>query len=67
MPVRRRGHGTGMSEHESQTPHSTEPAEGDVAPGQDESGRTPHTDEPAEGSEAAAEAGVDPENRISGA
>ena len=56
-----------MSEHESQTPHSTEPAEGDVAPGQDDSGRTPHTDEPAEGSEAAAEAGVDPENRISGA
>ena len=29
--------------------HPEEPAEGDVAPGSDETGRTPHPDEPAEG------------------
>jgi len=60
-----------MSESESQTPHPVEPAEGDTAPGSDESGRTPHPSDPAEGSEAAgAEAaaaeGVDPENRVTG-
>ena len=55
-----------MTESASRTPHPVEPAEGDVAPGQDESGSTPHTDEPAEGSEAAAEQGLDPETRITG-
>ena len=55
-----------MTESGSRTPHPVEPAEGDTDPGSDESGRTPHTDEPAEGSEAAAEAGLDPENRITG-
>ncbi|MEU2350396.1 hypothetical protein [Modestobacter sp. NPDC049651] len=49
------------------TPHPTEPAEGAVEPGQDESGRTPHPTEPAEGKEEAAAEGVDPDNRISGA
>jgi len=48
------------------TPHATDPAEGAVDPGQDESGRTPHPSDPAEGSEQAAEAGLDPENRITG-
>ena len=55
-----------MTESASSTPHPVEPAEGDVTPGQDESGRTPHPDEPAEGSEAAAEEGVAPENRVTG-
>jgi len=56
-----------MTESASSTPHSTEPAEGDVSPGQDDGGRTPHTDEPAEGSEAAAAEGADPGNRVTGA
>ena len=56
-----------MTETSGSTPHTDEPAEGAVSPGQEESGRTPHTDEPAEGSEAAAEEGVDPANRVTGA
>lgn len=55
-----------MTESAPRTPHTSEPAEGDVAPGQDEGGRTPHPEEPAEGSEAAAEEGLDPENRVTG-
>jgi hypothetical protein len=55
-----------MTESAPRSPHPVEPAEGDEAPGQDESGRTPHTEEPAEGSDAAAEEGLDPENRITG-
>ena len=55
-----------MTESASSTPHPVEPAEGDVTPGQDESGRTPHPDQPAEGSEQAAEEGLDPENRVTG-
>jgi hypothetical protein len=31
------------------TPHTTEPAEGDDAPGRTVDSRTPHTEEPAEG------------------
>ena len=56
-----------MTESTGTTPHSDEPAEGAVTPGQEGTGRTPHAEEPAEGSEAAAEEGVDPANRITGA
>jgi hypothetical protein len=56
-----------MTESEpNTTPHPVEPAEGDVAPGADESGRTPHPSDPAEGSEQAAEEGLDPGNRVTG-
>jgi hypothetical protein len=59
-----------MTETGSTTPHPVEPAEGDDAPGQDESGRTPHPAQPAEGSEEAAEdgaaKGADPGNRVTG-
>jgi hypothetical protein len=65
--ARSRGHGTGMTESGSRTPHPDQPAEGDTQPGSDESGRTPHPDQPAEGSEEAAQEGLDPENRITGA
>jgi len=54
-----------MTENE-RTPHTPEPAEGAVSPGQDESGRTPHPEQPAEGSEEAAKEGLTPENRITG-
>jgi hypothetical protein len=61
-----RGHGTGMTESASSTPHPVEPAEGADSPGQDESGRTPHPEQPAEGTEDAAQEGTDPENRVTG-
>ena len=55
-----------MTESAGSTPHPVEPAEGDEAPGQDESGRTPHPEQPAEGSEEAAQEGLDPGNRVTG-
>ncbi|SCX45223.1 hypothetical protein SAMN03159343_1547 [Klenkia marina] len=48
--------------------HSEDPAEGADTASTDASGRTPHPEQPAEGAdEADAEAGLDPENRITGA
>ncbi|MGY1838828.1 MULTISPECIES: hypothetical protein [unclassified Modestobacter] len=52
---------------ESAPQHSSEPAEGSDPAVDQEGGRTPHPDQPAEGGEQAAEDGVDPENRVTGA
>jgi hypothetical protein len=54
------------------TPHAEDPAEGADTTETTDAGRTPHTEQPAEGGdeggdEADAEAGLDPENRITGA
>ena len=49
------------------TPHAEEPAEGADTTDTTEAGRTPHTEQPAEGDEADAEAGLDPDNRVTGA
>lgn len=50
------------------TPHAEDPAEGADTTDTTEVGRTPHTEQPAEGAdERDAEAGLDPENRVTGA
>ncbi|MCZ2811277.1 hypothetical protein O2W15_07475 [Modestobacter sp. VKM Ac-2979] len=54
-----------MTESNGRTPHAEEPAEGDARADQHETGRTPHPEQPAEGTDPAA--GVDPENRVTGA
>ncbi|MGY1749349.1 hypothetical protein [Modestobacter sp. SYSU DS0511] len=52
---------------ESAQQHPSEPAEGGDPAVDQEGGRTPHPDQPAEGTEEAAEDGLDPENRVTGA
>ncbi|MCZ2823358.1 MULTISPECIES: hypothetical protein [unclassified Modestobacter] len=54
-----------MTENTGRTPHPAEPAEGDPMEEPQETGRTPHPEQPAEGGDPAA--GVDPENRVTGA
>ncbi|WP_156119175.1 hypothetical protein [Modestobacter caceresii] len=54
-----------MTESNGRTPHPEEPAEGEARADQHDTGRTPHPEQPAEGADPAA--GVDPENRVTGA